>query len=279
MNVHALRVAPSEHGVTLRDFLALRLRLSNKGAKQLLDTRSVFVNGRRIWMARHPLNRGDRVEVLAVAPAPPAITRAAVLLETDDYVVVNKPPGILSNGPGSAETGLQAALRLPGVAAVHRLDRDTSGCLLFAKHPAARAHAIRVFRERRVTKTYRALVLGNMRGIRRTVSIPIQQQQAVTHLRVLDAAPRASHVEAQLETGRTHQLRRHLQAIGHPVLGDREYAAGRILPPELRQVPRQMLHALRLELPLSGGARPLICVAPLPEDFQAWLSRLGLRHM
>jgi RluA family pseudouridine synthase len=274
-------VGPRGAGTTLQEFLSAQLTVSRNQAKHLIDTRGVFVNGRRVWMARHRLQRGDRVEIAgparpAAAPPPTPPARAAILYQDEHFLVANKPAGRLSNGPDSLESDLQAQLALPALAAAHRLDRETSGCLLFAKQPEALAAAIRCFAEGPIRKIYHAVVNGHVAGPTRTITAPIDRQPAVTHFRVLDANAHASHLSVRIETGRTHQIRKHLEGIGHPVLGDRTYGQRATLPAAFRAIERQLLHARRLELlsPLSG--KTIRCEAPLPPDFTTWLKRLKL---
>jgi len=275
-----LPVRPPAAGVTLQEFLAAQLQLSKGKAKALLDQRVVFVNGRRVWMARHALRPGDLVEVQAqaVAPAAPAGAPApAVLYEDGDYLVVNKPPGRLAAGPDSVERDLQARRRLPALAAVHRLDRDTSGCLLFAKHARALAAAIGLFGQRAVTKVYHAIAAGRLPDGVHEINVPVDGQPALTRVARLDANPRASHLKLNIETGRTHQIRKHLLAVRHPVLGDKAYG-GRFQPAGWQQeVPRQMLHAAVLAFPQPLTGAPVRCAAPLPGDFRACLRHLRLR--
>ncbi len=269
-------VSGSEHGVELLHFLSKRLGLSNKQAKRLLDARTVFVNNRRTWMARHPLGAGDRVEAVMetqTGAEPPAL---AVLHRDESYVVVNKPAGILTNGAAnSVEAQLRAKLRRD-IYAVHRLDRETSGCLLLATTPATRDAMIPLFQERDVNKTYHAIVLGSFPKSLRTLRDPIEGQTAVTHIRVLKAGMTASLVELKLETGRTHQIRIHLANARHPVLGDKSYMTSEMNLPALRRVPRQMLHAAALAFRHPATGADLQIRAPWPADFAACVSAFQL---
>lgn len=258
----------------LIDFLAEALGGSRRAAKRRLDARTVFVNGRRIWMARHPLKRGDVVELVAAVPR--ATKDARPLYQDGDYLVVNKPAGITSTGANSLESRLRSERSDTAWAAVHRLDRDTTGCLLFARGERARARAVEAFRRGTVLKIYEAIVLGRMPdGITR-LDAPIEGRTAVTRIAVQARGAAASWLRVQIETGRTHQIRRHLFGAGYPVLGDRAYGTARPLDAALREVPRPMLHALRLELPHPGTQGRIAARAPRPSDFDAWLRKLGL---
>ena len=271
----------AEAGTTLQEFLAAHLRLSKGKAKALLDQRVVFVNGRRGWMARHELCGGDEIEVQASAGgatpgAAAAVPPADVLFEDADYLVVNKPAGWPATGPASLESELRTRRQLPALAAVHRLDRDTSGCLLLAKSARALEAAIALFGQRAVTKVYHAIAAGRLPDSVHDINVPVDGQPALTRVERLDTNPRASHLKLNIETGRTHQIRKHLLAVHHPVLGDKAYG-GRFQPPGLQQeIPRQMLHAsvLAFTQPLTGA--PVRCKAPLPADFRACLRALRL---
>jgi 23S rRNA pseudouridine1911/1915/1917 synthase len=277
VSLKTLSVKPADDGMALQDFLARHLRLSRNAAKRLLDQRGVFVNARRVWMAHHRLRAGDGVEV-AAAPSGAAgrTARPKLLYEDEHFAVVDKPPGTIANGPGSIEEDLRTALGAPDLAAAHRLDRDTSGCLLLAKSRDAFERAVGCFRDQRVRKIYHAIVLGPMKREDLKIEAPIDRQEAVTLVRVLDTNARASHLSVKIETGRTHQIRKHLAGIAHPVLGDREHGASLQLDPDLRAVGRQMLHARRLEFASPFGGATIRCEAPLPADFAACLRRLRL---
>jgi len=269
---------PAEAGTPLDMFLARRLKISRKQAKRLLDERLVFVNRRRIWMARHPLEPGDEVEIPAFAAPEAREVAIPSLYRDDDYLVVNKPAGFPSNGADSVEERLRKDLRLPALEAVHRLDRDTTGCLWFALHAAARATATALFREKAVTKTYHAIVAGRVPADGITITEPLDGLPAVTRVKLLSGARAASHVKILIETGRTHQIRKHMASVRHPVLGDRSYLTREIEEPQLREVPRQMLHASGLAFPHPKTGQTVRVKAPLPADFKRVLRTLELNE-
>jgi 23S rRNA pseudouridine1911/1915/1917 synthase len=271
----ALTVTAAEDGVSVQELLSRRLRLSRRAAKALLDARAVWVNRQRVWMTRHALRRGDIVEAPAApSAAPPPHLR--VLVEDARYLFVDKPAGLLAVGEGSAEEVLRGQLGAPGMRAVHRLDRDTSGCLLFARDAAAFEAAVALFRTRRVVKVYHAVCLGRVTARASTIRLPVEGEPAVTHLRLLSARDEASYVALRIETGRTHQIRLHLASVRHPVLGDRQYGPKFLRDERLRDVPRQMLHATDLELPHPLGSGRLRAHSPLPADFRRCLRVFGL---
>ncbi|MDD5677241.1 MAG: RluA family pseudouridine synthase [Kiritimatiellae bacterium] len=271
-----LKVRLSDHGSTLMAFLAAHLQLSNHKAKALLDARRVFVNGQRVWMARHRLDPGDHVEIQEGWVAGPVVSRDVVLYAKGDYLIANKPPGLLANGPQSLESGLRRLLGNPALTAVHRLDRDTSGCLLFAQKSEAEALIKPLFVQHRIRKMYHAIVSGHVSEREQEITHPIDHRSARTLVRTLDANRLASHLWIELETGRTHQIRRHLVAIGHPLLGDQQYATRREVSSQERAVRRQMLHAYELAFRHPVTSEPVHARAPLPEDFAACLRKFGL---
>lgn len=272
-----LGVSSQEGGRWLIDFLASHRGFSRRQAKSLLDRRLVFVNRRRVWMARHSLQAGDIVELPRICGAGASSPAAPRILYQDaDYLIADKPAGLLANGPHSLETRLQAELGMPELAAAHRLDRGTSGCLLFAKNADARQRMRGMFAERKIRKIYHALVNGTIRDRRRTITNPIEGQEAVTEIQVLNANSRFSHLRIGLRTGRTHQIRKHLLAIGHPILGEQYYATRRPLDGLERRFQRPMLHAFQIGFihPFTGTA--VHCTAPLPGDFRQGLAWLHL---
>lgn len=275
MKRRSFEVGGDRHGATLQDFLAEAMGLSRNKAKAMIDARDVVVNGRRVWMARHELKRRDVVEVMT--PEAPRRDGAGirVLHEDADYLVVNKPAGILSNGPGSIENLFREQRAEPGIRAVHRLDRDTTGCLILARSDAAFEIALPLFREHRISKTYHLVACGRLEQGDRTLTGDIDGQRAVTRIRTLDSTKVASHVAAKIETGRTHQIRRHMAAIRHPVLGDRQYAPEVSVPPALMPE-RQMLHALEVAFPHPVTGVSVRVRAELPRDFTRCLKSLGL---
>jgi 23S rRNA-/tRNA-specific pseudouridylate synthase len=269
-----LTVGPGDEEELLA-FLSARLSVSRRAAKRLLDERGVFVNARRVWMAHHRLRPGDEVDLRAgFRPDPEQIP--AVLLETPGALVVDKPAGRLSNeGAGNVESLLQAARNEPGLRAVHRLDRDTTGCLWLARSEADLESAISAFRGLCVRKVYEGIVMGRYPRARDVLDQPVDGQPARTLVERLAENERASRLRLTLETGRTHQIRKHLLAAGYPIAGDRNYGASRALDRDFRVLPRQMLHALEIEAALSDGST-LRARAPLPADFRAALRTLGL---
>jgi RluA family pseudouridine synthase len=271
-----LTVSRQEDGLSLIDFIASRMRLSRKKAKAILDSRGVFVNRRRIWMARHPLSSRDTVEVIKPVPPPKDQRKLHVLFEDSDYLVADKTPGILSQGKDSAEEMLRESVGVPSLVAVHRLDRDTSGCLLLAKSRQAFDNAVGLFRSSRLTKSYHAIVCGHLAVSDRKIAKPIDGKSAVTIVKTIDANAEASHVLLRIQTGRTHQIRRHLASIGYPVVGDRQYGTSRRVSGRTVKTTRQMLHASVLAFKHPCTGKSIRTEAQIPRDFRECLNSLDL---
>ena len=271
------QVKPHEEGDALIDVLSNRLRCSKKQAKAMLDGKQVLINSKRIWMAKHKLSTRDQVEIIR-SEAHDA-KKIQVIKKTDQLWIVNKPPGLVTNSSAkSLEVRLQRELRSPQLCAVHRLDRETSGCVIFAKNAEAKAAMIPLFKDQQVVKIYRAIVSGRVSDQLQTISRDIDGESATTLVNVLDRSKLASYLELRIKTGRTHQIRRHLAAVRHPVLGDKGYAGGKGLSDILRTLPRQMLHAYKLIIPLpEQPGSPLRVTAPVPADFKATLKTLKLK--
>ena len=243
---------------------------------------------------------GEKVEIApppaADAAAPPAQRMAlSIVFEDRDLMVINKPAGLIVHpGAGNPDRTLMNALlahapslrQVPRAGIVHRLDKDTSGLMVVAKNLSAQANLAAQLADHSVKRTYLALVHGEpqARGVidaplgrdarvrtRMAVTVTGRGKEARTNYRVLERFGRAALVECRLETGRTHQIRVHLQHIRHPVLGDPVYrvGAGRSF-----DFPRQALHAAELELvhPRSGKAKAWS--APLPADMKKLLATL-----
>ena len=290
-------------GIRLDVFIAERLPgCSRSLAAQLITTERFKVNGQ----ARKPsyrLKADDVVSGRLPAPQPcgfqPEPIPLSILHEDADIIVVDKPAELVVHpAPGHRSgtlvnallyhcpdlTGIGAELR-PGI--VHRLDKDTSGTLVVAKTAAALEHLAGQFKRRTVRKDYLAIVHGEMPAASGTVRLPIGRhpvdrkrmstvsrrgREAETEWRVLRALCGASLLEVGLRTGRTHQIRVHCAAIGHPILGDPVYGRGR--GGERRGPGRQMLHALRLELDHPRTGERMRFESPLPEDMREVIESL-----
>ncbi len=295
-------VAAADAGERLDRYLGPRLpEFSRAALQRLIRTEAVLLNGR----AARPASRvrdGDRVDVEVPALLPPTVDPEdlplRVLQEEASFVVLDKAPGMAVH-PGRGRPGgtvanaiafrygrvsEQAGAYRPGI--VHRLDLETSGVMVVALHEAAHGALSDAFRERRVRKEYHALVFGEPEHDEDRIDVPLGRnpmdatrmavrfdrgREAVTAVEVLERLGDTAHVLCRPHTGRTHQIRVHLQSRGHPLLGDSTYARGR-KPPVV--VPRLMLHASRLVFPHPDSGAPVTVDAPLPADFRGVLDAL-----
>jgi 23S rRNA pseudouridine1911/1915/1917 synthase len=281
-----VRVPPEAAGERLDVFLAAHAGTRAK-AQRLIDAGLVRVDGAP-RPKRHVLGGGETIEV-EEAPAeprpevPPAQFRIAY--EDEHLFVIDKPAGVVVHpGHGHPEGTLVQALagrvaggadpERPGV--VHRLDRDTSGLLLLAREERTHAALQAALRDREITREYLALVAGRPPAKRGTIEAPLGRDRrvrtristdtddphpAITHFETERLLGEDTLLRVRLETGRTHQIRAHLLAIGHPVAGDPEYGhAGR------HGLLRQFLHAERLAFDHPETRAPMDLRAPLPED-------------
>jgi len=274
-----LVVSAPDSGRTLQEFISARMKLSRRAAKALIDTRAVWVNRKRVWMAHHALHSGDQVVVPVYADTAHRVeaSKLRVLAADDDYLAVDKPAGLMSVGEGSVEERLREQEGNAALRAVHRLDRDTTGCMLFARRAEAFDAAVSEFKKRQVNKAYNAVVSGRYGRSVSTLHEDLDGARAVTHIRLLAENDDASFLALRIETGRTHQIRKHLAAIRHPVLGDREYGPKFAQDPRLVAIPRQMLHASEIELPhpMRRG-ETFRAHSPLPADFRRCLRTFRL---
>lgn len=276
----------------LQDFLALKFSLSRRTAKAMIDGRSVWVNRKCVWIARFALRTGDLVEI------PSQVVKGArkqsggedarretkdvrhvrVLWSNESYLVCDKPAGLVScDDPKSVETILREQEKIPTLEAVHRLDRDTTGCLMFAKNHAAFLAAVEVFKTHKVSKVYHAVTTGSFKYAHQVIDSPIDGQPAVSKVTREGAGADASFLRIRIETGRTNQIRKHLASVRAPIVGDRVFGLKSARDPRLMQVPRQMLHASTLTLPDPLSPHDEISVhSPLPADFRATLKLFGM---
>ncbi|MEI6211367.1 MAG: RluA family pseudouridine synthase [bacterium] len=267
----SLTVAASEEGQTVQAFLAGRLGISRRAAKKMQDDRQVWVNRQLVWMAHHEVRRGDILQTPAKESRSAKPQHMRVLIEDTHYLFVDKPAGIMTVGADGVEDRLRKQLALPALRVIHRLDRDTSGCLMVARTDAAFQAAVEVFKTRRVLKVYHAICVGALERRSSTIRDELDGEPAVTHLTVLASTRDATYLALRIETGRTHQIRRHLASVRHPVIGDRQYGLKSAHDPRLQQVARQMLHATDIELPHPMQPGILRAHSPLPADFRRCL--------
>jgi len=284
------RVPESAAGERLDRFLASLPEVGSRGIAERVLADGVLVDG-HARAKSHRLNGGEELEFEAPDTATPALAPEEMDLriayEDEQLVVVDKPAGLVVHpAPGHATGTLVHGLLAHDVAGgdddrpgiVHRLDRDTSGLMVVARSDDAHKRLQELVRKRELERHYLALVVGRPRSRAGRIEAPIGRdrrdpmrhsldtdtpREAVTHFEVVELFPRHTLLDVKLETGRTHQIRVHLNAIGLPVAGDRVY--GR--PHEL-ELERQFLHAARLAFTHPFTGERLDVESPLPEDLQ-----------
>jgi RluA family pseudouridine synthase len=276
MSITTLSIKSKNDETTLLDFVARHLNISKKKAKKILDNRNVFVNRRRTWMARHQLKCGDVVEIVAAPQQKTQKISVPILYQDEYYMIVNKPAGLITNGKSSLESLLRSKHGNNSLIAVHRLDKDTSGCLIVAMSRKAMNRLIPSFQEKAVKKIYHGIVRGKVPKKKNTIRIPLDGHEAITDLTTLDSNNNASHLLLQAHTGRTHQIRKHLSAIKHPILGDNYYGTRTKATDRTILIPRQMLHAHKLQFVNPFTNAKIHATAPLPRDFRRCLNSLNL---
>ncbi|KAA0019118.1 RluA family pseudouridine synthase [Salinicola corii] len=304
--VQFIEVSESQQGQRIDNFLRTRL----KGAPKSLIYRivrkgEVRVNKKRI-KADYRVQAGDVVRVPPLRLAPESAVKEAseslrnllagsVVIEGPDWLVINKPSGLAVHGGSGVKIGLIEALRqvredLDFLELVHRLDRDTSGCLLLAKNRESLLSLNTALRERRMEKGYLALVQGRWPARRDYVSARLERYDAGngerrvrvddngkvsrTRFAVRETFPKVTLIEAEPVTGRTHQIRVHAAHAGHALLGDDKYgsAEGARIARSLR-LDRLFLHALTLTFPDPRTGRPVQARAPLEPGLEKVLER------
>jgi 23S rRNA pseudouridine1911/1915/1917 synthase len=289
--------------VRLDLLVSRKFALSRRRAREFVETGRVDLAGATVREPGLPVEADADVRLVASRPPVGKVrTNLRVLHEDPDVLVVDKPAGLLSVPAEARERDtllsranaylLHRYRRRPYVGVVHRLDKETSGALVFARSRAALKGLQELFRRHDVEREYAALVEGAPaadsgtiadalvadRGDRRRGVARRGQagRKAVTRYRVVERFPRAALLSLQLETGRTHQIRVHLASIGHPVLGDAVYRPRGFGEPPLA-VARQMLHARTLGFRHPGTGSIVRVESPLPEDFREAVSRLRRR--
>lgn len=274
-----IKVTATEAGMTLLDLIAARRNISKKAAKRLLDTHNVLVNKHRLWIAKHRIEKADIIELPLLHKKTDIRTcRIEIVFENKDLVAITKPAGILANkDKNSAEQYLQKVLKNPELTAIHRLDRQTSGILLFAKNSQFKESMIEVFRKGNIQKEYHAIVSGSLVVKRKEISHPLDGKRAESIINTIDVKKNATHVAVTILTGRTHQIRKHLALTGHPVIGDTVY---QLDPPDYvsaLKVQRHMLHAYRISFSNPTTNQTLSLRSELPDDFKTCLKKLRMK--
>jgi 23S rRNA pseudouridine955/2504/2580 synthase len=299
-------VDPEAAGQRIDNYLTKRLKgVPKSHIYRILRSGEVRVNSRRV-RAEYRLEEGDRLRMPPVRTSPRAAAagrrtvpplQAAIIHEDDVLIAIDKPAGVAVHGGSGVSHGIVEQLRAtrphaPFLELVHRLDRDTSGVLMLAKRRSALTALHRQLREGTVLKLYLALVKGRWRDAKRNVKLPLDKYvlgsgerrvavsedgaPAHTIFRLKQSWQDFSLLEAELKTGRTHQIRVHLAYLGFPVAGDEKYGDFALNKSLARQgLKRMFLHSARtvIEHPQTGAS--LALEAPLPGPLKTFLAGLG----
>jgi 23S rRNA pseudouridine1911/1915/1917 synthase len=290
-------------GERLDKALVVLLEVATRShVQKLIESGEVLINETQIMDKNYRIAAGDRIEIRygepAMLSAAPEDIPLEILYEDDDLLVVEKPKGMVVHpAPGNPDGTLVNAVlfhckdRLstingvirPGI--VHRIDKDTSGLLMIAKNDKAHKSLAEQLSNHTITRKYQAIVYnlpsadaGSVNGpigrdpknrLRMAVT-PVNSKPAVTRYRVLERFDRFAFIEAQLETGRTHQIRVHMAYIGHPLLGDPVYGPKK----PFMDIKGQMLHAGTLGFTHPSTQEYMEFNSPLPKEFEEVLERL-----
>jgi 23S rRNA pseudouridine1911/1915/1917 synthase len=291
-------------------FLKGQLPQVSRGVLQsLIEDGAILVGGKKVKPTYSP-RAGDTIVIQWPEPvlprAEPEEIPLDILYEDDQIIAINKPAGLVVHPAVGHHGGtlVNALLhhckgQLSGIAGVarpgivHRLDMDTSGCIVVAKTNEAHLNLAAQFEERRTMKIYRAIVCGELANERGEIQVGIARhpthrkrmaatesasaREAWTTFQIVERLRAATHIECRLHTGRTHQIRVHFQYIGHPLVGDAIYGTkqnARLKTLTRYAAPRQMLHAWKLSLLHPTNQKPLNFEAPFPQDFQKTLIAL-----
>ena len=300
-----LTVPEGVAGERIDSALTRVLGLSRTAIVKLLEDGDITTDNRAMQKSDR-VAAGQLIEVLMPAPVnqdPIPLTPLeglTVVYNDDDIVVIDKPVGCAAHpSPGWMGPTVVGALMAAGytisrsgpaerAGVVHRLDAGTSGLMIIAKTENSYLKLKEMFRAHDVEKTYHALVQGHMDPSTGTIDAPIDRhpkedhrfavvatgKESITHYEVIEYYRSVSLVKVELETGRTHQIRVHFSALGHPLVGDKTYGADPVLGKKMK-MSRPWLHALELRFnhPINGN--PLVLTAPYPADLQASLALLS----
>lgn len=288
-------------GMRIDAYLGVNTEFSRSRVADLMSDGAVCVGGKVITKPSYKVSAGQHIElavpqVKSVDIVPQNIP-LDILYQDADVVIINKPCGMVVHPAAGNEDGTLVNALLyhvhdlsgiggemrPGI--VHRLDKDTSGLILIAKNDRAHAALSAQFKERSMEKHYRAVAFGNFREESGLIDAPIarhpvdRKKMAVvpdgkpsqTEWKVLERLKSATYLDVHLLTGRTHQIRVHMNSIGHSLLGDPIYA------PNIRthvHIPRLMLHAYSLAFTHPASGERMELFAPLPKEFETTLEKL-----
>ena len=306
MKVQTYKVDETDSGKRLDTYIAERAGITRSASAKLIDDENVACAD-RYESKSFKVYTGLEIEVSLPDPEPidalPENIPLDIIYEDDDLIVVNKPKGMVVHPAagnydgtlvnallyhcGDSLSGINGKVR-PGI--VHRIDKNTSGLLVCAKNDKSHLALAQQLKSYKVERLYEAMCVGKLKDDSGTVNAPIARhpidrkrmavvsggKEAITHYEVISRFDGFTHIKLQLETGRTHQIRVHMKAIGHPLMGDTLYGGGRTRFEEInaKLLCEQCLHAKTLGFDHPSTGKHLSFEAPLPEYFTAILSKL-----
>lgn len=289
------KIQPEHAGLTVENYMKQVLQLSGRKIQKLMRRKGILLNNKPVYLQRKLLSN-DLLKILVIEDisygVQPEQGSIDVLYEDDYLLVLNKQSHQLVHPAGQTKHGTLANflayyLKERGITAtvrpIHRLDRDTSGCIIFAKNADSQFKLEQQLRSGTLKRTYLALTNGIIHPECGTINAPIgphpqypnrrkvrpDGEPAITHYKTIEKYGSASFVELILETGRTHQIRLHLAHIGYPIMGDSMYGCRSPL------INRQALHASTISFNCLKNGHQLVINAPLPADFVSAIEKVS----
>lgn len=281
------KVSQEHEGLALENYLKEILQYSGRKIQKLTRQKGIVLNGKSVFLQKK-VKCGDTLRVLNAEDAAygvqPEEGVIEILYEDEYMIVINKPARQLVHPAGQTKNGtlanylaynLQQRNIVTTIRPVHRLDRETSGCIIFAKDSRSQFMLEQQLKDKKLKRMYWALVKGVVNPPSGTIDAPIgshpslsnrrsinqKGEQAITHYQTIDSYVDASLLELTLETGRTHQIRLHLSHLGYPIIGDGMYGIRSPL------MSRQALHAASISFMHLKTNQEITIEAPLPKDF------------
>lgn len=288
------KILDSDSYQNVKEVLRAYFGISERLLLRLKNTKNILLNGEPTYIS-NPVSSGDTIKVIIDfvednSNIVPTKMDLDIIYEDDCYIVVNKPPHMaihpsmlhyessLSNGVRFYFDSINLKKK---IRPVNRLDKDTSGLVVFAKNEYIQECLVSQMKSKDMKKTYIAICDGIFKEKNGTINLPIARKPgsiiercidssgdtAITHYKVLDEKNNISVVQCILETGRTHQIRVHLSAAGHPIIGDTLYGQASSISD------RQLLHAYKLEFMHPITKNKVCYIAPIPDDFKPFIDK------